>query len=752
MAEVLRSPIEQWRLDFETDPLDALDRLLTGRVSLGRLNRNAPDELLFRLFHVADASHLDEALQQWFARYWGTAAASMPAVRWAEVLNTAFDVVPRLALPQTQTWLHDQRERGRTWLRSLYLGPARDPEAAFLRALALTQRDQQLLPLWARLCRLEEDRPLHFFTLGLLGLRKLPDENGAPPGDLSLPAIKGMVDAAEAVYRQARPRKEGMRIWKLRVRAILARYPRTDRYWTERFFPFVQDREHRRAAEELGRILPLLRSVLNGERQVKPLTIYPPSKKERETMLQRLGREPLHAVRPSLEIFLNRYRMYTRQTGHPDFLVKTFSNVGKQIRRHDPDFALELFEEAFHWAPNNAYLWTGRAEIERQLGRIARAAVLLWEARYRFPENSVVRTSLAELLEAQKEFELAQTIYRQTVEAFPKDVFARTGLAEVLKARGRLAESEQAYRQTVEAFPQNVVARNALAEVLKAKQQLDESTPPTPEAEEPVPRDTPADTERRSEPDAFDSTEDVQQAQPEEPVASEQAADVGPPALPESLRFEEAEAEVFVSMASFFRQAARQAQANDQATKADTYGQIFEAAYQAAQARNAGSLGLKLERGFALLDQDLGEAASYFDTLCENQSNVLGFRLGRLAAHARQGQTIEPEQWGELEEDFPNRATLIALEHARYALRQSNGITVPALENLRHKLAGSIQRIPVSLHAKEEWLRSTVEYRLFDGLTLNGEPIEALDLAQIQDNHVRHEMVLQEIVEQSLAL
>ncbi|MFB3133118.1 MAG: hypothetical protein ACE10K_11405, partial [Rhodothermales bacterium] len=81
MAEVLRSPIEQWRLDFEADPLDALDRLLTGRVSLGRLNRNEPDELLFRLFHVADAPQvrLDDALQQWFARYWGTAAASMPA-------------------------------------------------------------------------------------------------------------------------------------------------------------------------------------------------------------------------------------------------------------------------------------------------------------------------------------------------------------------------------------------------------------------------------------------------------------------------------------------------------------------------------------------------------------------------------------------------------------------------------------------------------------------------------------------------
>lgn len=364
-------PLEQWLSDFGREPLPALDQLLLGRVSLGRLNRLDADEFLYRLAqsHQLDQTLLDEALVQWFEQRWNTEPVTLSPLRWTEILTQALGLAPRLPLPSTRQWLHAHQESGRRWLHTLTIDQPHDPEAALLHALALTQPDQTLLPLWLRLCRLEEDRPRHYFSLGLIGLRKLPDEDGQPPGDLPEPFYRGLVESIEAIHAQAPSDDKLHALWRTRVKAILALYPRSDQVWAGHFLPLLQDEQNPVAARELARLLPPLRQT-PGRRPIRVRRLDPPSRREYEPLLRRLEQEPLEQVQFELDGLFNRLRHYTRLTGDVNPLVKTFSNAAGRVRLRYPETALQWLEEAFVWDPHNPYLWTGRAAAELDLALI----------------------------------------------------------------------------------------------------------------------------------------------------------------------------------------------------------------------------------------------------------------------------------------------------------------------------------------------------------------------------------------------
>jgi len=475
------SPLEKWLLEFDRYPAEALDRLLLGKAYMGRLDRNDTDEILFRLFHAGAPERriaLERAMLQWFQSYWENAPAAVPASRWGEILQNAFATVARLQLRVVQDWLLAHYGRGRTWLRGLYLGPARDPEAALLRTLALAQHDLRLLPLWMRLCRLEEDRPLYYAGLGLLGLRKLPGENDERHGDLHTAVFRGLMDLANAIDQKPSLRQEGQEFWFLKARALMARqYPRSTQYWTEHFYPLVYFQRESAAATWLGKLIPRLRKELEGAAPgfKRKTAIMPPSRQEQETILDLLQRWPLQEVRAQLQTHLSKHRYYAHQTGFAEYLVKTFSNIAFRIFRQDPNWALALVKEAFLWAPYNDFLWTERAKIEAHLGRHAKALSLLWEAKRRFPEIAQIRTQLAELLRREGKNEVAEQVYCQTTIDFPNNAVCRNGLAEVLKAQGKLEEAEKVYRQALKDFPKNAVCRTGLAEVLKAQGKLEEA-------------------------------------------------------------------------------------------------------------------------------------------------------------------------------------------------------------------------------------------------------------------------------------
>jgi len=475
------SPIAAWRADFEKRPIDALDNLLSGRAYMGKLNRNETSEILFRLFHAEPTEArqaLDRAMAGWFEKYWESSPPAFPAARWAEILQNAFLTVDRLDLREAYDWLLSVHASGRAWLRGLYLNPSRDPEAAFLRTLALRQKHQGLLPVWMRLCRMEENLPLHYASLGLLGLRKLPEKNGEPAGDLQLVFFSGLVNLAKAIAAQIKDQKAARDFWTMECRAILALYPRSTHYWVEKFLPLVEQEAHGIAGEWLGRIIPRLKQELDAPRpitRIKRVHLRPPSMDELKRILQLLQKRPLKEVRAELTTFLAEHRSYTNQTGYADFLVKTFCNIGYKILKKDPAWAQRLVEEAFLWAPYNPFVWTERAIIEAHQGRYERAAGLLWEAKRKFPEDEKIRSILAEILEREGKHEVAEIVYRQAVKDFPENPVCRTGLAEVLAKQDRLPEAEVIYRQAMKEFQDEPVCRAGLAEVLAKLDRLPEA-------------------------------------------------------------------------------------------------------------------------------------------------------------------------------------------------------------------------------------------------------------------------------------
>lgn len=815
MIETKLSPIERWQADFEQQPFDALHRLLIGRAYMGRLNRNDTDEILFRLFHIATRdcqTALDEAMRRWFEAYSGIAPPSISAARWSDILQNAFSTVIRLNLRETQSWLLDNHVHARERMRSLYLAPSRAPETYLLRTLALCQRDQALLPLWMRVCRLEEDIPLHFASLGLLGLRKLPDENGEPPGDLPKAVFRGIVDLANAIDERVRPKKEGEAFWSLEVRALMARYPRSPQYWADNFLSPVSSEPDSAAAKWLGKLIPRLRKTLDGTVTNTKRILCPPPRREREAILELLKKRPLHELKPDIIALLKKYRNYALQTGDAELLVKMLSNVGNSIFKQEPNWALSMVKEAFNWEPYNPYLWTARAKIESYLSRGVRAVGLLWEAKRRFSENPRIRTDLAKLLRKQGKNELAEIVYCQAVEDFPENAYFRSGLAEVLREQRKPDYAEEVYRQAIEDFPTNPVYLVGLAVVLliQGKREdgirlLEETVEKFPdnliakgfwqritggqEALDDVVADyedfsaTMADAEKpvlADEP--FIETED-ESVMPTSPVGKEYTSQESQPpsdavaahdkelsaAMAEAEKpdladetFIEAENEIATPILPVSEEDTSEVQiglANlyrlaarrAEGEEKERYQQEFVTACESALADSPNNTFALLEQGFGMLDQQPANAEAFFAERTSKQSHFLGFRMGCLQAKIWQGETVSDEQWDELIDEFPGRKTLINLENARQELRHANGTTLSALETLRRQIIrADMEMLPSSLRENEKWVRASVERRLFAEIDLE-HPLTEDVLPLLLENHAQSELILRGVVEQSLA-
>lgn len=462
-----------WMSEFQLQPLPALDRLLFGRAWVGAQQANDPDEILYRFFHKASPElrqDLDAALRGWFEKHWGTVPVDQS--RWCQVLRDAFSAALRLDLEQSLAWLRGacQQAQGRAWLSSLRMGRPRDPEANLLRTLALSQPNCKLLPLWMRLCRMEEERPDYFASLGLMGLYRLPDEDGQPHPDLHSAVFKGIVEMARAFSRRIFPRSEAERLWKNEVWALMARFPRSEHYWIEHLLPQVASAPRSAPAIWLCGILPSLEKALQKKKRTrKPPSVQPPSLRETRTLLRRLGRRPSKQARLEMEGLLDRHRRYAEQSGEGEFLVKTLTNTATKVMDSLPHWARQLAEEAFGWAPGDFFVWAARAQAEANSGHPGQALSLLWEAKRRMPEIADIRTNLAEMLRRCDELPLAEMVYRQAVTDFPDNPVCRNGLAGLLKDSKRYQEAESAYRQAAADFPGNPVSRSGLAEALRAQ-------------------------------------------------------------------------------------------------------------------------------------------------------------------------------------------------------------------------------------------------------------------------------------------
>jgi tetratricopeptide (TPR) repeat protein len=799
MAGVNSSSIDKWWREFERDAFDALDRLLCRRAFMGSLHPNETDEILFRLFHGKSKkmlSRLDELMGQWFDTWWGKTPPAMVPDRWADILQSAFIAVGRLRLAKANRVLVDLYKNDKSWLRSIYLGPARDPEGELLRTMAICQQDRSLLPLWMSLCRWEEDVPVDYTSIGLLGLRKLPEKNGDPPGDIPNAFFKGIVYLAEAFETRKTPKLR--EYWLREVRAIVGLYPRRKSYWAKHFSPLLSYRPDSTPAQWLDKAIPKLS---NQFKRTTALDLQPPSKEKLNQILKLVENKSLKDVRHELDPFFDANRVYAYQTGDSYFLTRTFSNIGYKIFKQDAAYALSLVEEAFAWEPYNPFLWSKLAIIESFRGNYSRAEGLLWEAKRKFPEDPHIRTELAHSLVKHGRHKLAEKIYRQAMADFPEDVVCRNGLAEVLKVQGKLKEAETVYRQTMVDFSDNVVCRTGLAEVLKAQGKYEEAETVYRQAMTGFPEDVVCciglavvlcNLGRKEE--AISLLEETVKKFPGNEVAKEfleKLAGGKSLSTEDEKKLEQAAEEpVEYDIASpqdridivAERQVEYTAGTDETAALSTSVPRVStgelekelgemalvywdssisgseetiedetksQAALEELVKKAPGYIPVRMLKGMWLSDYKPDEAEKFLTEQVRSYPNLFGFPLLELRVKSLKGEAIDKDRWNRLSGDFSNRSTVIKLEHSMYEMKQGNGSRLHLLEQLRKQTAKKASRLPTALQKNEEWLVETIKQGLFKDIDA-GQPLTGESLATIEENLRQNERRLRNTVDQCI--
>lgn len=786
-----RTYIEKWWDEYAENPIDALHRLLCRQVFMGTLNRNETDEILFRLFHNKSGKtirQLDATMKQWFTNYWGKIPGSLSSGQWADTLQNAFIAVSRLDLGETTLFLRDTYTRNKSWLRSLYLGPARDPEGDLLRTLALAQKDHSLLPLWMRICRMEEDLPIDYAPIGLMGLRKLPETDGSPQGDLPAAFFKGVVCLAEALAKRKIPR--AMNRWLSEIRAITALYPRSKQYWATYFFPFLDRRPESPTIQWLDKAIPKLSNYFKPKRAAY---IQPPPYEKVKHFVKLIKTHPLEKIRGELEVFLGEHRRYAYQTGDPYFLVRTFSNIGYKLSGKAPAFALEFVEEAFDWEPYNPVLWSQRAIIEAVQGNVSRAAALLWEARRRFPEDSQIRNKLAHLMEKQGKYNIAETLYRQAVEDFPQDAVCRAGLADVLKAQGRLDEAEVVYRETMKRFPKNAVCRTGLATVLLKQgkreegisilkgtteifpgnkvangllQRVTQGHEISAEDEKALQLETVESVDREIDFDVLlpDQAADIHEVPAEKHedlmekalaksgaslIAAKKPPEYGDSPSPTAIQAVGNEIEIEIGEITLEHRRSRTAGTEER----EKSRQRLAGAVEKTLEKSPGNIPALMLKGLLLADNGAGEAGTFFSQQAQYHPNTIGFHLLQLRLETLKNKPVAHHRWQDLTRDFPCRSTIIKLEYVLDLLKSPGNSAANPMEEaekLRRRLSKDPEQLPFALQKSEEWVKEIIDHELFKDIDTK-KPFPSRSLDAIKENFKEKETFLRGTVDQCLS-
>ena len=455
-----------WLSSFRSDPEQALDELLRGVADIAPYERAEASDVLVMFFgHPEEAQRekLDFALVNWIkTRYQDDLQIRREhgLNRYVAELIQALSAAQRLPLPHTIDYLRTHFGTIIRWLGPLYLAPARDPAGELWRLMALNQKDRRFLADWYDLCEMSgKNWPNHYLSLGLLGLRLLPDQQKKQSGRLNPELLIGLLKWAHTL-RDIRPDKQAfIRQW----RTIRVLYPRTPKYWLEQLTPLLKPYPH-------ACFLPWLEltglKLKHQKTSVKTNRPVLPSYERRGNLLQRLKTEAMDTVFPEIRKLLEDHQRYAEFSGDPEYFFKTACDFGNRLIRRKPAYIIEVARTVNQWAPYSPHTWTLWARALSVSGKTDLAETVYWEALRRFPQNDVCRNALAELLARTDREKEAEALYRETMAKFHQDDVCRNALAELLARANRKKEAEALYRETMAKFHQNVVCRNALAELL----------------------------------------------------------------------------------------------------------------------------------------------------------------------------------------------------------------------------------------------------------------------------------------------
>lgn len=460
-----------WLDDFERTPAEAVDDLLRGVADVSPYERAGTADVLVTLFGgLAEKDPgrlaLDEALSVWLLARHGdgpTVRREHGMNRYVEELIQALTAVYRLRLIGTADRLRASFVSFQRWLRSLALGPGQDPALELWRIMALMQPDRRFLGDWFRLCE-EAGHALSesYVTVGLLGLRRLPDSEGEevePGGRLGPEVVAGLFRWAARLPQGPRSRKAFQR----QLGALKVQYPRAPQRWRDLMLPLLD--AHPGAAflnwlEGAG-----IKLERRGKRSSGVIPALPPRIRS-DDLLRRLRNEPTERLIPEIRALVRDHERYAEATGDAENLVKTACHFSGRLRNRAPLEALRLARLARSWQPSNPYTWTQWAAALEILGKEDRAEVIYWEALRRFPDNPVGRVALADLLVRADRSDEAEGLLREAVDRFPDNAHSHVALAELLARTQRLEEAEGLLRRAADRFQDNAHCRVFLAEVL----------------------------------------------------------------------------------------------------------------------------------------------------------------------------------------------------------------------------------------------------------------------------------------------
>lgn len=438
----MNESVEKWLAELETAPREAVHKLVLGYAGVSAWARSSLRESLIE----ACATHkdpLDAALARWLEeRVMTLPPEPTPKESWALRMQDLFGAVAGLPLPQVERLLGERRREFREWLKPLRMDQGIDPEAAYLSALAWSSGNRGIEGMWRGFALRTGREPFYYVDIGLLGLRKVRDDEGRLPPEppqLLLATLIDMADQCPGITKKK---------WLRTARSLMGGYYYETATWMRLFTPVLSAKtEAKNAPKWLAEILPDMTPERSWHASAPPNSAGPIPLDQSEKMIQHVaqfgpGSKKVHK-------FLERHRNYASKTGNPYFLVRTFNRLAEAAAEHDPEWAVARAEEIMEWEPDNVYCWMALAHALWARGLQARgcgntnqaakdcqqAIETLWEARYRFPADAHVRSELGKLLRYSGDNETAEAVYREALEQFPRNRYVHAGLARILFRR-----------------------------------------------------------------------------------------------------------------------------------------------------------------------------------------------------------------------------------------------------------------------------------------------------------------------------
>ena len=473
-----------WLARFESAPEAAFGELLSGYAEIHPYERaDAPDaaRMLFGPLEREDGARkvLGSAILSWLEN---KRKEQLPAVRpklqrRAREICEAFEIVALLGVADAAVELRQRFLIWNDWVARLVLSPARDARAEYWRMLALTQPlvteaeptidTIDLAPMWQRVCREAGGRlPRHYLSIGLLGLRRLPEIEEAS----EFAWVSGLAQWALA-------RRPSETEFKAEWFALKPLYPRAPQRWRRVIARLLSAPIFKSAEIEAPawwRVDPDFSPMLRENFTFSGAPLRSPMPQDCDRVIERLDNQFVH-VEPMIDDLLARHRRYLYATGDAQYFVRAIHTLGRELielggdqPRVRTEKVQTMAREGLKWQPYNRYLWALWRDALEAEGNLEAAELVGWEFVRRDAANVNARTQLALLLaDALDRIDDAEMLLKETTAKFPDNLFATAQLAGVLaRSPGRRIEAEAMLKDALAQDSKSIVVRTQLGTLL----------------------------------------------------------------------------------------------------------------------------------------------------------------------------------------------------------------------------------------------------------------------------------------------